>query len=57
MENGRSMNGPIGDQALAETLEEPLNTSQVVSGVGDILARLSTDNEHVKDVSDVTASC
>ena len=37
-----------GDQALAETLEEPLNTSQVVSGVGDILARLSTDNEHVK---------
>ena len=30
-----------GDQALAETLEEPLNTSQVVSGVGDILARLS----------------
>ena len=38
----------VGDQALAETLEEPLNTSQVVSGVGDILARLSTDNEHVK---------
>ena len=37
-----------GDQVLAETLEEPLNTSQVVSGLGDILARLSTDNEHVK---------
>ena len=36
------------EQRLTETLEEPLNTSQVVSGLGDILARLSTDPDHVR---------
>jgi len=35
------------DQAMVETLEEPLNTSQVVSGLGDIIARISTDPDHV----------
>ena len=36
------------EQRLTETLEEPLNTSQVVSGLGDTLARLSTDPDHVR---------
>ena len=35
------------DQTMVETLEEPLNTSQVVSGLGDIIARISTDPDHV----------
>ena len=36
------------EQRLTETLEEPLNTSQVVSGLGDIRARLSTDPDHAR---------
>jgi len=35
------------DQSMVETLDEPLNTSQVVSGLGDIIARISTDPDHV----------
>ena len=36
------------DQSMIETVDEPLNTSQVVSGLGDIIARLSSDAEHLR---------
>ena len=38
----------ISDQTMVETLDEPLNTSQVVSGLGDIIARTSTDPDDVR---------
>ena len=42
--SGRTLNGP----RVVESLEEPLSTSQVISGVGAVLARLETDPEHIK---------
>ena len=36
------------DQSMIEAVDEPLNTSQVVSGLGDIIARLSSDAEHLR---------
>ena len=44
------------EQRLTETLEEPLNTSQVVSGLGDILARLSTDPRMFKTSRPLSAN-
>ena len=36
------------DQSMIEAVDEPLNTSQVVSGLGDVIARLSSDAGHIQ---------